>query len=413
MGSQNQDLGTETLEMLKWLGKYGEDPDGGISRFLYTQEWIDAMEALKNLFTEQGLSAKYDDVGNLFGRLEGSKYPNETIATGSHVDSVKSGGYYDGQYGIIAGYLAAKYLKEKYGQPLRNIDIVALAEEEGSRFTFGFWGTKNIVGAVSEEEVKDTTDFDGVPLTEAMEKAGFGIRKNGKGIPEDWKNWIELHVEQGGVLEIEETPIGVVQHIVGQRRYTIEVDGQANHAGTTPMKYRKDAMYAASSMIYQINKMAHEYGEPLVATVGKVQVTPNTVNVIPGKAVFTIDVRHTEKKDIIAFTERIEQMLKESAEQFGVGIDIDLWMDEDPVPMDQGIVQKIKEQCDKNNVSYKMMHSGAGHDTQLMAQHIPSAMLFVPSRDGISHNPAEYTEPQDLAQGVNVLIQTLYELAYT
>jgi allantoate deiminase len=178
------------------------------------------------------------------------------------------------------------------------------------------------------------------------------------------------------------------------------------------MKYRKDAAYAASKMIYDINKMAHEYGEPLVATVGKIELTPNTVNVVPGKAIFTIDVRHTEKEDILAFTEKMEKMMKETAEEFNVGINIDLWMEEDPVPMDQGIVQKIKEQCDKHDVNYKLMHSGAGHDTQRFAPLIPSAMVFVPSRDGISHNPAEYTEPKDLAEGIQVLINTLYELAY-
>lgn len=409
----NTELAKEAVDLLQWLGKFGEDPAGGISRLLYSPEWVDAQDALKKLFTEQGLKANFDEVGNLFGRLEGSKYPDETILSGSHVDTVTSGGHYDGQYGIVAAYLAVKYLKEKYGQPLRNIDIVSIAEEEGSRFPFAFWGSKNMVRAVSEDEIKDVKDFDGVPFTEAMEKAGFGVRSDSTGIPEDWKAWVELHVEQGGVLEIEKKPIGIVQHIAGQRRYTIEVDGQANHAGTTPMRYRKDAAYAASNMIYNIGKMADDYGDPLVATVGKIEIKPNTVNVVPGKAIFTIDVRHTEQEDILAFTDRMEKMLKEIAAQAGVGINIDLWMDEDPVPMDQGIVEKIKEQCDKNNVNYKVMHSGAGHDTQRFAPYIPSAMVFVPSRDGISHNPLEYTEPEDLAEGIDVLIHTLYELAYS
>ena len=407
-----QQLKTEAVELLQWLGKFGEDPEGGISRLLYSKEWVEAQHALKEKFADYGLKPEFDDVGNLFGRLEGSKYPNETILSGSHVDTVTNGGYYDGQYGIIAAFLAVKYLKEKHGQPLRNIDIVSIAEEEGSRFPFAFWGSKNMVGAVNEDEVKDVKDFDGVPFTEAMEKAGFRLKTTSAGIPEDWKAWVELHIEQGGVLEIEKKPIGIVQHIVGQRRYTIEIDGQANHAGTTPMKYRKDAAYAASKMIFDINKMGHEYGEPLVATVGKIELTPNTVNVVPGKAIFTIDVRHTEKEDILNFTEKMEEMLKETASDFGVGIDIDLWMDEDPVPMDQGIVQKIKEQCDENDVNYKLMHSGAGHDTQRFAPYIPSAMVFVPSREGISHNPAEYTEPKDLAEGIQVLMHTLYELAY-
>lgn len=407
-----EQLEKEAVELLQWLGEFGKDPNGGISRLLYSKEWVDAQHALKEKFAEHGLKAKFDEVGNLFGRLEGSKYPNETILSGSHVDTVTNGGYYDGQYGIVAAFLAVKYLQEKHGQPLRNIDIVSIAEEEGSRFPFTFFGTKNLIGAVTEDEIKDVRDFDGILFTEAMGKAGFGLKKENLGIPSDWKAWVEMHVEQGSVLEIERKSIGIVQYIVGQRRYTVEVGGQANHAGTTPMKYRKDAAYAASKMIYDINKMAHEYGEPLVATVGKIELTPNTVNVVPGKAIFTIDVRHTEKEDIFQFANKMEKLLEDTAKEFGVDISINKWMDEDPVPMDLGIVGKIKEQCDKHNLNYKMMHSGAGHDTQMIAQHIPSAMVFVPSRDGLSHNPAEYTEPKDLAEGIQLLIHTLYELAY-
>ncbi|MEN1967437.1 allantoate deiminase [Lentibacillus sp. N15] len=403
--------GEAIQEKLKWLGGFGKDPDGGVSRFLYSKEWIEAQQALEQIFNDEGLTVQFDDVGNLFGRLEGTTNKDETILTGSHVDTVKNGGLYDGQYGIIAGFLAIKYLKETYGAPLRNIEVVAMAEEEGSRFPYSFWGSKNIVGEAKPEDVKDIKDFDGVSFEDAMHQAGFDYKKDAK-VRDDLTSFVEIHVEQGNVLEKEEKAVGVVQHIVGQRRYTITVNGEANHAGTTPMGYRKDAMNAASRMIAQINDMAVAEGDPLVATVGKMILEPNTVNVVPGKATFTMDIRHTQKDALVHFTNKVEEKLREIAERVGVELDIDMWMDADPVPMDPKIVKVIQEQCDQNNLDYKMMHSGAGHDSQVIAPVIPTAMIFVPSRNGISHSPNEYTSPEHLAEGVRALIGALYELGY-
>ncbi|WP_217587204.1 allantoate deiminase [Lentibacillus saliphilus] len=404
--------GQDIQAKLDWLGEFGKDPSGGVSRVLYSKEWVKAQNALKDLFEEAGLSVEYDEIGNLFGRLEGSKHKDETILTGSHVDTVKNGGKYDGQYGIIAGFLALKYLKETYGAPLRNIEVVSMAEEEGSRFPFSFWGSKNIVGHPSTKEVKDMTDFDGIPFEQAMHNAGFDFKEDPSDVRKDLKAFVEIHVEQGNVLERENKAVGIVRHIAGQRRYTITLDGQANHAGTTPMGYRKDAMNAAARMITAINDMALKVGDPLVATVGKLIAEPNTVNVVPGKVTFTIDIRHTEKDALYSFTEEVENMLQDVAEKIGVGINIDRWMDAPPVPMDAGVVNAIKEQCDADGLDYKMMHSGAGHDSQIMAPVIPTAMIFVPSKDGISHSPYEYTSPEDLAEGVDALIAALYNLGY-
>lgn len=406
------DLGQETERLLKWLGEFGKDPDGGVSRFLYTPEWVEAQKGLEVLMKDEGLRVQYDDVGNLYGRLEGTTYKEETILTGSHVDTVKNGGLYDGQYGIIAGIVAIKYLKEKYGQPLRNIEVVSMAEEEGSRFPYVFWGVKNIFGIAKREDVESIKDVNEVSFVEAMRKAGFDFRKENSVVRKDIKSFIEAHVEQGGVLETEKKSVGVVGNIVGQRRFNIEIKGEANHAGTTPMGYRKDAVYTASLIVNSIMDMAKKYSDPLVATVGKIEVKPNIVNVVPGNALFTLDVRHTHKDVLIKFTEEITCKMKEIADAIGAEINIDMWMDADPVPMDPELVQVVKEQCDKNGLNYKMMHSGAGHDSQIMAQFVPTAMLFVPSHKGISHSPLEYTEPRDLGEGVKALIGALYELAY-
>ncbi|MBP2077003.1 allantoate deiminase [Oceanobacillus polygoni] len=405
-------LAKELTDMLEALGSHGKDPAGGVSRFLYTKEWIDAQRYLEKEMLDEGLDVHFDEIGNLFGTLKGSKYPNETILSGSHVDTVGNGGYYDGQFGIVAAFIAIKHLKAKYGQPLRNIEVVSMAEEEGSRFPYSFWGSKNIVGIAKNDDVKDITDFDGVPFVEAMRNAGFDFRDDTKGMREDLKAFVEIHNEQGNVLEAEEKSVGVVHSIVGQRRFNIEISGQANHAGTTPMGYRKDTVFATSQMVSEIITAARKHGDPLVATVGKIDVTPNVVNVVPGNTLFTLDIRHTEKDALVQFTEEVNEILNRLAKEHQVGLTIDMWMDEDPVPMDKNIVDLMIKQCDENGLNYKLMHSGAGHDSQIFAPKIPTAMIFVPSRDGISHNPAEYTEPADLAEGVKALMGALYELAY-
>ena len=406
-----ENLAEEVVDKLEWLGGFGKDPAGGVSRFLYSKEWIDAQQALKHWMESEGLDVQFDQVGNLSGILKG-KDTNETILTGSHVDTVKNGGLYDGQYGIVAGILAIKYLKEHYGQPKRNLEIVSLAEEEGSRFPYCFWGSKNVVGMALRKDVEAIADFKGIPFVKAMKESGFDFRDESKVSRQDLKAFVEVHVEQGNVLENEKKSVGVVHSIVGQRRFTIEVTGEANHAGTTPMCYRRDAVYAASHMVYEIINLAEQQGDPLVATVGKIEVKPNIVNVVPGQAIFTLDVRHTDKSAIVHFTKLITEKIKEVSKEHEVETSIDMWLDADPVPMDAKIVEIIEKQCKENSLNYKLMHSGAGHDAQIFAQKVPTAMLFVPSRKGISHNPAEYTEPADLAEGVKALIGSLYELAY-
>ena len=404
-------LGEEVAGKLEWLGEFGKDSAGGVSRLLYTKEWVESQHALKEWMESEGLEARFDEIGNLYGTLKGEN-TEETVLTGSHVDTVKNGGRYDGAYGIVAGIIALKYLKKHFGEPKRNIEVVSMAEEEGSRFPYSFWGSKNIVGLAKRKEVEDIKDFDGIPFVEAMKNAGFGFRDESKGPRKDLKAFVEVHVEQGNVLENEKIDIGVVNNIVGQRRYTIEIIGEANHAGTTPMGYRKDALFAASHMIHEIISMAKVVGDPLVTTVGKLEPVPNIVNVVPGKVIFTIDVRHTNKEAIVSFTEQMETKMKDISKEHGVDINIDLWMDEDPVPMDEKVVEIIEKQCKESGLNYKVMHSGAGHDSQIFAAFVPTAMIFVPSRNGISHNPLEFTEPRDLAEGVKALIGSLYELGY-
>ncbi|MBU3180832.1 allantoate deiminase [Clostridium psychrophilum] len=406
------DIEEETIKLLKWLGGFGKDSAGGVTRLLYTQQWIEAQDALKKTMEDEGFSAYYDEVGNLFGTLKGKSFKDETIMTGSHVDTVKNGGIYDGQFGIVAGIVAVKYLKEKYGKPLRNIEIVSIAEEEGSRFPYTFWGSKNIFGIAKTEDVENIKDENGISFVDDMRKCGFDFKNEHNKIRDDLKVFLEVHIEQGGVLEIEKKSVGIVTNIVGQRRFNINIKGQANHAGTTPMRYRKDALVISSSIINLIMDLAKKYGDPLVATVGKIEVMPNIVNVVPGNSLFTLDIRHTDKNILVKFTDDIILKIKKIASKEKVEINIDMWMDVDPVPMNKDIVKVVKNQCDKFGVNYKIMYSGAGHDSQIVAKFVPTAMLFVPSHNGISHSPEEYTLAKDLAEGVKILIHSIYELAY-
>lgn len=406
------DLDKEVMESVKWLSSIGADPTGGTTRLLYSDSWLEAQNGVKAKLEEVGMTTDFDAIGNLFGRLEGSKYPNETILAGSHIDTVVNGGKLDGQFGVLSAYLAVKLLKEKYGQPLRTLEVISMAEEEGSRFPYAFWGSKNLFNEAKKEDVIDIADFNGVKFVDAMHQAGFDFKKAEEPVRDDIKAFVEIHIEQGNVLELEGKSVGVVTSIVGQKRYTIVLKGEANHAGTTPMKYRKDAVYAFSKICSQSIDKAREVGEPLVLTFGKVEPKPNTVNVVPGEVLFTMDCRHTNQAELDAFTAEIEGDMKAIAAEMGMEIEIDLWMNEPPVPMDDTIIQVLKDVAEAEGINYRMMHSGAGHDSQIIAPHIPTAMIFVPSIGGISHNPAEDTKNEDLVEGVKTMAAALYQLAY-
>lgn len=399
-------------ENIDALSSIGSDPTGGMTRLLYSDSWLEAQKYVQNQLEEEGLTSNFDEVGNLFGRVEGTKYPEETIMTGSHIDTVVNGGMLDGQFGVISSYLAVRYLLETYGKPLRSLEVISMAEEEGSRFPTVFWGSKNFINEAKRSDVEEIVDSSGVKFVDEMHRHGFDFRDETKSLRNDIRSFVEIHIEQGSVLEKENLQIGVVNNIVGQRRYTVTLKGEANHAGTTPMSYRKDAVYGFAKISSKTLDRAYEVGDPLVATFGKVDPKPNTVNVVPGEVSFTFDCRHTDEKEIQEFTTEFETLVKDVARELGLEADINLWMDETPIPMDQKVVDKIKEAAEKEDVNYKVMHSGAGHDSQVIAPYYPTAMLFVPSIDGISHSPAESTDLDDLVVGVQVLARALFELAY-
>lgn len=402
---------SEIEDMVTWLEGFGKDSQGGVTRTLYSREWLDGQNALKEKLEVLGLQASFDEVGNLFGRLEGLESPEEVIATGSHVDTVTNGGKLDGAFGIIAGIIAIKNLLEKHGRPKKTLEVISVAEEEGSRFPYAYWGSKNIFGLAKKEDLIGLVDGQGKRFTDEMKKCGFDFRKDNS--PKtDLKAFIEVHIEQGNFLEMEGRSVGIVTSIVGIRRYGVKLKGQANHAGTTLMKYRRDTIEAFSKIVNLSLKKAKRQADPLVLTFGSVDVKPNVVNVVPGETLFTIDCRHTDKDILNNFTREIEEDMKMICRDMDIEIEIDMWMDEDPVEMDEKIIALIERVSKENNLNYKIMHSGAGHDSQIFAPRLPTGMIFVPSIKGVSHSPQEDTQVKDLAQGIKALQAVLYELAY-
>ncbi|RIP34734.1 allantoate deiminase [Staphylococcus gallinarum] len=397
----------------KKVTSYGGLAGGGITRLLYTKEWSNAVHGLRESLNEKGFDTRFDSVGNLIGRIEGSKYPEETIMSGSHIDTVVEGGHLDGQFGVLAAAIAMESLKETHGRPLRSLEILALAEEEGSRFPFAFWGSKNFFNLAEKAEVESIADAEGVKFEDAMHQAGFDYRTEDNDYS-DVKSFVEVHIEQGKVLETEQKTIGIVEGIVGQKRYTVNLKGEANHAGTTPMGLRRDAVVAFSKIAVALTERAQAVGDPLVITFGRVDPVPNTVNVVPGEVTFSIDCRHINQAELDQFAAEIDTCIKQISKEEGVTCDIDLWMDEAPTLMDKRLVGEITKAAEKivGKSDCKLMPSGAGHDSQIFAKYVPTAMMFVPSINGVSHNVEEETKLDDLVKGIEVLKQVLYQLAY-
>jgi allantoate deiminase len=398
--------------MIEWLASIGETENGGVTRLLYSSAWLEAQLELKSMMDQMKFHTYFDSVGNLFGRLPGTEGNNKTILTGSHIDTVVDGGKYDGAYGIIASLLATLRLFHKYGNPKKTIEVVSLCEEEGSRFPLTFWGSRNISGAYNLAKVENIKDGEGISFLDAMTQVGFDPKLYTAPVRTDIERFVEIHIEQGMILERNQNQIGIVTHIVGQRRYTICIKGESNHAGTTPMNFRKDAVSTASHLISFLTEKAKHTDPMLVATVGRLNVKPNVPNVVAGEVEFSIDIRHHEEKIIDQYCQSIFIEFKRISDVFNIPIDILQWMDVKPVKMDEEMCEWASEIAEKKQFRYQKMISGAGHDAQVFGGTCPTSLLFVPSRGGISHSPKEYTNLEDLETGIELLTEVLYKLAY-
>ncbi|PYP58242.1 MAG: Zn-dependent hydrolase [Gemmatimonadetes bacterium] len=380
----------------------GAEPDGGAYRPLYGPAWATAVERVERWLKDAGLRTRRDAVGNLWGRAEGTD-GGKSIVTGSHIDTVRHGGRLDGALGIVAGLTAVESLLKAKGKPRRTLEVVAICEEEGSRFATNFWGSRAITGTI------DSADPE---IAAAMRERGLDPARIATAARDDIDTFVELHIEQGAVLESSGTPLAVVSAIVGTAQLEVTVSGQPDHAGTTPMDLRRDALAGAAAMLHAIESIAKSLGKPAVATVGKLAVEPDQINVVPGMVVFTIDLRHSDLGGRRALEERIRSLCTTISQERRLGIAIRTLQEKPPVAMHPDVRALLARAAKECGVQATEMVSGAGHDAQILAARCKVGMLFVPSIGGRSHCPEEATSPKHLELGTRVLTKSLEMLAY-
>src|SRR5438552_695038 len=380
----------------------GAEPDGGAYRPLYGPAWATAVERVERWLKDAGLRTRRDAVGNLWGRAEGTD-GGKSIVTGSHIDTVRHGGRLDGALGIVAGLTAVESLLKAKGKPRRTLEVVAICEEEGSRFATNFWGSRAITGTI------DSADPE---IAAAMRERGLDPARIATAARDDIDTFVELHIEQGAVLESSGTPLAVVSAIVGTAHLEVTVTGRPDHAGTTPMDLRVDALTGAAAMVQAIESIAKSLGRPAVATVGKLEVEPDQINVVPGKVVFIADLRHPDLAGRRALEERVRSLCGTIASERGLGLDIRMLQERPPVPMHSDVCALLARAATDCGVQAAELVSGAGHDAQILAARMKVGMLFVPSIGGRSHCPDEATNPRDLELGTRVLAKALELMAY-
>lgn len=391
-------------QRIQALGRFGANPEGGVSRVAFSEADIAGREYIVSLMRGAGLEVRIDTAGNVIGRRAGSDPTLPVIMTGSHIDSVPQGGNYDGDVGVLGAIEVAELLREHGIVTRHPFEFVVFTDEEG-----GIVGSQAMAGRVGPGTL-DIVGHSGLTIRDGIRAVGGDPLRLAEAhrAPGTIAAFVELHIEQGAVLDEAGIDIGVVEGIVGIRWWDITVEGTANHAGTTPMNRRRDALLAASDLVLAVNRIASTMPGTQVATVGRIRAEPGAPNVIPGRAVLSLEIRDLATDKIESVFREIEDEAKRIAGARGTPIrfsEIDLALA--PAPTDERLRKQIEAAVASLGLTHRRMPSGAGHDAQDMAHIAPMAMIFVPSRDGISHAPQEYTAPADIANGVDVLLRTL------
>ena len=381
--------------------------DGEIWRAAYTPEDKNAKNILREWIEDLGLEYREDAIGNVYGRFPGTE-PG-TVLTGSHLDTVKNGGKYDGALGVVTGVAALGYLKESGFVPKHSLEVVGLMEEEGSRFATGCQGSRAICGTLKEEDLEEV-GRDGVTLREALVSAGYQPEALKSVKRDDIRAIVELHIEQGPVLESEQKQIGIVDSIVGIVNYELTIQGSQNHAGTTSMPLRHDPVVAAAEFITESTRQMMEQAPSATLTYGAMQVFPGMQNVIADRVNLLIDMRDGSEEELLQ-DEAILKRALDSIESKGFKIRFgqNHWLKS--AQRDPNVIRVIEQHCKEKHLAYKHMNSGAGHDSMVFGKVFPTAMIFVPSIGGISHNPAEATAISDIQTGFELLCDVLKELS--
>jgi len=391
-------------ERIERLAQFGANPGGGVSSVAFSEADIGAREFIKGQMREAGLEVRVDTAGNIIGRRAGSDPRLPAIMTGSHIDSVPGGGNYDGDVGVIAAIEVAQVLSE-LGIELRHpLEVVSFTDEEGTLAGSVAMSGRLKPGILDVVSHSGKTTRDGIAAVGGdPDRLDRALRK-----PGELAAYVELHIEQGAILYEERTDIGVVEGIVGIRWWEVTVDGIANHAGTTPMKRRRDALVSAAELVLAVNQIASSMPGRQVATVGQIRAEPGAPNVVPGRVVMSLEIRDLDAQKMEQVFEEIEKESARIAKTRETSIRFaEVKGGLEPAPTDSRMRAIIASAADQLGLSHKRMPSGAGHDAQNLAHIAPTGMIFVPSADGISHSPKEFTSPVDMANGANVLLQTL------
>lgn len=399
-------------------GRFGSvDVDDGHARTVLTGTEADrrAREYFVSRLRDAGMDVRIDAVGNIVGRWvpETADPDSEPVATGSHLDSVPEGGIFDGPLGVYAGLEAVRAIQEADLPVRRPLEVVCFTEEEGQRFGVGALGSAVASESLSIEEAHALTDEEGTTLKDALDSIGF--LGEGRIRPEGWDSWLELHIEQDSRLESRDVPVGVVTTITGIARCAVSIVGEANHAGTTLMSQRTDALTAASTVVTDIETAAFERTESdaptAVATVGSLDVSPNAPNVVPGRVDFTVDIRDISHESMMELVEFVRERLQQLERERDVETSFSLPRHRKPRRMSDRCRQAVHESATEVETSTVDLHSGAAHDTMRLEPFTDVGLLFAPSKGGISHNPLEWTDWEDCAECTQVLAGSLFALS--
>ena len=399
------------LEALGEIGAvHGPSGERGCARLALTDEDREGRDLVVAWMRDLGLAVSVDGIGNVIATRAGADDAVPAIMTGSHIDTVRTGGRFDGNLGVLAGLEVIETLDRHGITTRRPISVGFFTDEEGARFAPDMLGSLVYVGGMPVEEALDATAADGARLGDELDRIGYAgpIPCPAASAPHAF---VELHIEQGPVLEAEETTIGAVTGVQGISWTELTITGQSAHAGTTPLRLRHDAGYAAAEIITGLRRIAVEMGGTQVATVGRCDFSPDLVNVVPGAVTMTADLRNTDEDLLVEAESRFESLCDEVSSGEGVTITRRRLARFEPVEFDEAMVDRVEATATRLGHSVRRMPSGAGHDAQMLARICPTAMIFTPSVNGLSHNIAEYTLPADIEAGANVLLQVILELA--
>jgi len=402
--------GQRLLKRLEELAKRGARDDGGCNRLAFTDADKEGRDLVTRWMRELGMKVSIDAIGNALALRVGLE-EGPPVMVGSHIDTVRTGGRYDGNFGVLSGLEIVETLKDAGITTRRPLAVAFFSNEEGSRVAPDMMGSLVYVGGFGLAEAHAAVTIDGKRVGDELDRIGYrGDAPVPGPVP---YAYVELHIEQGPVLEAEGFRIGAVTGVQGISWTEVTVRGQSNHAGTTPMSYRHDAGYVAGEAAAFVRRLTKEMGGAQVGTVGAITLEPNLVNVVAQKAVFTVDLRNTDERLLQSAEARLDGFLGEIADAEGVQISTRRLARFEPVDFDPRMISLVEETALSLGATVRRLPAGAGHDAQMLARVSPAGMIFTPSVKGLSHNPREHTDPADLELGANVLLQTVLTLTET